>query len=533
MCELLLRGLNEDSPNLAETIECSLAMKVFMKNTDLGYYHLISLLMDRIEAVVGGNCDGKFKAELILWKFESHSPCLSTDADLLIAQAISHFHHFNDPALESTFYIQVGHYCFYAERKLSVALKYLHKALDLAKSHGDMRQEALVLNHLSQMKWATGDYGVAEKHAQASHRLAELAGDLHSQATALRSSAICYKSCGNIQNTIILCQRAQKLLQLCGTTIGSAHITLLQDLAEAQLQKSEYAEARNIHIQLARDVAAQDSYNIAWALLNMAQLDIILGTSKQDVLPNLDKATQLFNAHIYGYYNVLSVKIYCNIVLGQLHLREREILTAKDILQTCFKSSWGNDAQGVLLCMESLANIKGWPDSDFHWATGWAFVYLGYAKKLGDRIALHQALQFIGDVFQAEGDSATSTTLFIVALEGFTWMDIHRSRAECMLRLGDMAKGQGDVLKAIELWKTARPLFERSSQLKQVTQIDEKLAAITNNVLEEPTDSLMHLMQLNAPITPAAEENHTGTQAGEMGGERGEKDKYNEPVAVV
>ncbi|KAJ7462859.1 hypothetical protein FB451DRAFT_1494894 [Mycena latifolia] len=533
ICELLLRGLNQDNPNLAETIDCTLAMKLFTGNMASGYYHLIPLLMDQIEAVLPGNCDEKVKAQLMIWKFQSRSSTLSTDADLLITQAISHFHQFNDPALECRFYIQVGHYYLYTEGKITVALKYLHTALDLAKSRGDIRQEALVLNQLGLIKWDIGDYGVAQKHAQASHRLAGLAGDLHYQSLALRTSALCYKSCGDTQNTIFLCQRAQKLLELCGTTTGSVYRTLLYDLAEAQQLKSEYAEARNIYTELAREAATQEPYCYAWALLSIAQLDIIIGASKQDVLSNLDQAKALFNVQRYQYYNEVSAKIYCNIQLGKLHLREGEILTANCILQTGLKSTWGNDAQGALLCMESFANIKSWPESDFRWASGWAVVYLGYAKKLGNKIALHQALQFLGDVFQAEGDSSTSSSLFTVALEGFTWMDIHRSRAECMLRLGDLGKGHGEVVKAIELWKTARPLFERSSQLKQVTQIDERLAATPNNVLEETTDSLTYHGQLNAPIAAVLEETYEGSQADEMGEEGGETGKAQELVPIL
>ncbi|KAJ7482425.1 hypothetical protein FB451DRAFT_1441677 [Mycena latifolia] len=530
MGELLLRGLNQDNPNLAETIDCTVSMYYFTWNMKPGYHPLIAILMDQIEAVLPGNCDEKVKAQLMTWKFQSRSPTLSTDAALLITQAISHFHNFNDPALECRFYCLVGNYYFYTERKLSVALKYLDKALDLAKLHGDIRQEALVLAHLGEIKCSIGDYGAGQKHAQCSHRVAELAGDLHSQAKALRTSASCYRSCGDIKKAVILCQRAQKLLELCGTTTGSLYVTLLQDLGEAQLLKSEYAEARDIHVRLSRD--GQDPYNYAWGLLNIAQLDIIIGATKQDVLSNLDNAMALVDAHTYGYYNVVSAKIYCNIFLGHLHLREGEIVIAKGILQTGFKSTWENNPQGVLLCMESLANISCWPECDFLWAARWTVVYLGYAKKLGNNIALHQALQFLGDVLQTEGDNVTSTTLFTVALEGFTWMDIHRSRAECMLRLGDLAKGQGDLSKAIKLWKTARPLFERSSQVKQVTQIDERLAIITNNVPDETTDSLTRLGQLNAPIAVVADEICPGTQAGEREVE-GERAKDNELVLVV
>jgi hypothetical protein len=53
-----------------------------------------------------------------------------------------------------------------------------------------------------------------------------------------------------------------------------------------------------------------------------------------------------------------------------------------------------------------------------------------------------------------------------------------------MVRLGDIFRGH-NTLKAVELWTTARPLFERSSQAKQVGNVDQKLASVSENVLEE------------------------------------------------
>ncbi|KAJ7142573.1 hypothetical protein C8R44DRAFT_725913 [Mycena epipterygia] len=61
-------------------------------------------------------------------------------------------------------------------------------------------------------------------------------------------------------------------------------------------------------------------------------------------------------------------------------------------------------------------------------------------------------------------------------------MDIHQSRADCMLHLGDIAKNRGDLRMAVELWKEAHPLFERSSQVKDMVQIDTRLASINENM---------------------------------------------------
>jgi hypothetical protein len=77
----------------------------------------------------------------------------------------------------------------------------------------------------------------------------------------------------------------------------------------------------------------------------------------------------------------------------------------------------------------------------------------------------------------AQGDQSTASTLFVLALDGFTEMDVHRWRGDCMLRLGDISQDRGDLHNAATLWKAARPLFDRSSQAKSVARIDAKLAA--------------------------------------------------------
>jgi predicted kinase len=81
-------------------------------------------------------------------------------------------------------------------------------------------------------------------------------------------------------------------------------------------------------------------------------------------------------------------------------------------------------------------------------------------------------------VFLATKDDETATNLYIVALEGFTLMDVHHSRAQCMVRLGDLANKQGLASKAIGFWTTAHPLFERSLQAKDMAQINVRLSTV-------------------------------------------------------
>jgi hypothetical protein len=89
--------------------------------------------------------------------------------------------------------------------------------------------------------------------------------------------------------------------------------------------------------------------------------------------------------------------------------------------------------------------------------------------------------------------------LFTIALEGFTYMDVHRSRAECMVRLGDISNRCGDLLKAVEFWNTARPLFERSSQAKEVQCVDERLSHVGSNFLDHHRENIAHLVRLDVP----------------------------------
>ena len=51
-----------------------------------------------------------------------------------------------------------------------------------------------------------------------------------------------------------------------------------------------------------------------------------------------------------------------------------------------------------------------------------------------------------------------------------------------MLQLGKISQMNGDIAKAEEFWKSARLLFERASQGKQVALLDEKLLSIHSDI---------------------------------------------------
>jgi hypothetical protein len=110
-----------------------------------------------------------------------------------------------------------------------------------------------------------------------------------------------------------------------------------------------------------------------------------------------------------------------------------------------------------------------------------------------------QALRCLGQILSAQGEAETALSLFNVALDGFTFMDVHHWRADCMVRIADILQDCGEVMKAVELWKAARPLFERSSQMKDITWIDAKLAEVDPAVLADYGEQLQRLSELHAP----------------------------------
>jgi hypothetical protein len=131
--------------------------------------------------------------------------------------------------------------------------------------------------------------------------------------------------------------------------------------------------------------------------------------------------------------------------------------------------------------------------------TSWPTVFFVHSLKSKLKLNIYIALRFLGDVFLNGNDESTATSLFTIALEGFTYMDVHQGRADCMLRLGDISKEHGGLLKAVGLWKVAKPLFERSSQAKEVEKVNKRLAVVNNDVLEQHRNNLARLAELNAP----------------------------------
>jgi tetratricopeptide (TPR) repeat protein len=329
------------------------------------------------------------------------------------------------------------------------------------------------------------------------------------EARSIFIAAVCWCTLGNYQQSILLCNRAINLVALGAISGSSLNPDVLNSQAEAYKLKSEYVEARNIQTQnLDKNSVRQDPYFHGYILLNIAEIDLAMDAPKENVQKNIDAARLLFTN--MGFNSQI---VSCECLQAGLSLREGDHLGANIGFSKSLAVSRGKKNEIVTNCLERLADVSQW--NGFHGISTWPVVFLAHSLKSKQNLGINKAFQYLGDLFHAQDDEDTAVTLFTVALGGFTHMDVHRSRAECMLRLGDISKSHGDLLKAIKLWETAKPLFEQSSQGKQVVLIDKRLSTVGEDVQEQHRENLACLAELNAPLGPV--ENIDNTDLSNIG----------------
>ncbi|KAJ7166766.1 hypothetical protein C8R46DRAFT_1034771 [Mycena filopes] len=299
-------------------------------------------------------------------------------------------------------------------------------------------------------------------------------------------------SLGDYPNAMMEINKGKELTSLCGMTSSHVHHNFLNFEAEIHLCKSEYTEARQIYAtNLQESDPCAESYVIA--LLSIAQIDIIIGTRKELVRETLETA---YKTSVNTY--LLRGQTWCDLLSGHLDLRERNPASARAVFQDCLKSE---DSDAVIYSLEQLADVAQWP-TEFADEGKWPVLYLCQAHKTKDKLGLSKALLFTADLF-IEDDEITTQSLLTVALEKFTFMDVHCSRAQCMMQLGDLVQKNGKTTEAVELWKSARPLFERSLQARDVACIDDRLGTVEQ-------ESLAKLATLHAPMARLVDNSSQG-----------------------
>ncbi|KAJ7821097.1 hypothetical protein B0H14DRAFT_1336491 [Mycena olivaceomarginata] len=498
---ILHNGLQQGHPELNDIIYSICHLNVFSQLMGPG----ITPLIHQVHNILPHSEDHHLRTYVITEILRCWRETIISDPDTLVTKGLNHFEHFDDPDLKCQFYTSIADYYRGSASDLVKAIEFSQAAVSLAHSTGNTKMHSNALSNLALMNQQIGDYSTAQLQAFEAQRLARISANLDAEAHALNTQAKCLKWFGDYSRSVSTLKRSMHLLGLCGLSGGRTYRNLMNEQAEIHMLKSEYLEAYNIHVQNLKEMPAdQGDWNRGFFLLNIADLGVHMGYPKDSVFRNLDAARNIFETpeHIVGL-------AMCGAILGNFHLHKGEFHEAKMIFEQCIKLWTGKHTEIIFYCLEKLGNVSCWPQK--HSMSSWTVLFLALSLKSTNRLGMYQALQFLGDIFLSYNDEDTAVSLFTVALEGFTAMDVHRSRAECMLRLGDIHKRCNDLLKAVGHWETARPLFKRSSQAKQIVQIDERLASVGKDVHQQHRENLVKLAELkiSSDISDETEDDET------------------------
>ncbi|KAJ7100543.1 hypothetical protein C8R44DRAFT_747578 [Mycena epipterygia] len=433
--------------------------------------HLLKIRV--IPAVLPQPSDHRLEVVYAIEMLNKIDPSPITNPKLLIDEAMAHLQYCNDPALESDFYLSVGLYYALVPSDRPTSAKFSEQTLSSARLCEDSTRQANALNEIARLKGYLGDLFAAKRDAHEAQQMAHISGNFSTQASALKTEMTCLAYQGNLTRAVILGHRARELMQLCGLEGGPLDNGIMVNLAYIHMLKSEYQEARNIHVQLQNKSCPQQEYFNAFTQMNIAGIEIMVGAEFRDVQQNLENAKTTFGT--LGFTGRVNE---CEIMLADLSLRDGKASIAEEVLQNYLKDGHNNYKT---YCLQRLANVDTW-----------TVIYLAFAHQGKRKLELYKTLGFLGDVFLSQGDEQTVHKLFVVALEGFI--------ADGMLHLGDITKNRGDLIKAVELWKEARPLFERSLQVKDMAQIDTRLASIKENMPGTQPEALVQLTSLEAQL---------------------------------
>ncbi|KAJ7181035.1 hypothetical protein C8R46DRAFT_1187272 [Mycena filopes] len=485
--EVLQWGLQSKSLDLAETVQSTTSLNYFYQVTWGRRTHLL----DKIPIHL---CGPRQRVLHIIECLRGSPGEIQTQK--LLTEGISQFKHFQDPILEGRLYRHAAVRCG-ASGLQSQELQLLEKALALSQATGDDPSiQCYCLLAMAWFKRRNGEYMAAWKFGRHVKQLASQATNLLALSEALTICAASLTSLGNYPHAMMEIHKGKEVLVLCGMAHSELYNIFVNLEAEIYLCKSEYAEARRIHTTNLQAGLDPSSYHYVMTLVDIAQIDIPIGTRKELVRENLDTAYDTCRVNNYA-----RGQTWCDLFSGHLDLREGNPAPARALFQNCLKSNMGKDNDVIMYCLEQLADVAQWP-TEFYEQSKWPVLYLCQAHKIKDKLAVSKALLFTADLFM-EDNKVTAQSLLAVALEEFTFMDVHRNRAQCMMRLGDLAQKEGKTTEAAELWKSARPLFERSLQAKDVARIDDKLSALEQ-------ESLVKLTALHVPTTLSVDNSSEG-----------------------
>ncbi|KAF8174117.1 hypothetical protein K438DRAFT_122964 [Mycena galopus ATCC 62051] len=467
---LLVEGLESDCTDLRECIQGVIMFNDLNLTMNRGF----TPLMLRLPEILSRMDDHKLHGQFITEAFESMNFYVLSDPELAKDEAIKHFRLIQDRDGEMRLYHAVASYYVSHARDLQKGEDFYLRALSVASQPNSDVVRIKSLRGLALVEWHRGNYSRGLQLSRDICRIARASGNIWGELTGIRMQAMSYFSLGDFKHSTASLNEGKKLVVRASVQGGQIESMLMNIEAGVYHCKTEYSEARCIQEAILHQTSAVLSpMEHAYALMNVASLNIVTGASADVVSRDLNAATTFFQSAQYP--RGIS---HCEYYHADLRHREGDATGAR-VEYMRLAAAHDSDDDLVCLCLLKLADPTNPVHTDTE-AAQWAVVLLAFALHpvVRSLLTVHQALQRLGDVLVGQGADDTAFAILTLALDGFTHMDVHQSRAECMRTIGDVYVRRGDFFRARKMWEAARPLFDRSEQAKEVTRIDERLQTL-------------------------------------------------------
>ncbi|KAJ7730684.1 hypothetical protein DFH07DRAFT_969069 [Mycena maculata] len=466
LTSLLKQGLDVGGSDLKEVLYGIFYLDQFTRQN----YGNYSLLMVDIATHIERVDDNQLRGYYILHLFKA-TPCpiSPSEAPDMIEKGCRFFQLAEDLSGESRLQLIIAKYYLRAGNRTEPSI-HAEISLSLAEQADDNFRRTRALCTLAACKGVKGEFRQALLLARKAQYFAGRVGNFQHETEALMEEAGALVGLGNFSQVVEIGSRARQLVVASCLEGTEDDLDALDLNAYIHLYKTAYVDSRRAH-ELILQHTSPKKYALFYgnALTAIASIDVALGALKTEpeVLTSLIIPRQIFASS--GYLRGLPK---CDIVVADFLLTKGRHREAKQIYEKCVPASRG-DTDSLSACMRKLGDLSLWEDlrSTKHWAT----TYLAHGQITRSAPAVSWAFRLLGDIFLHERDDQTSATLFRVALEEFTRMDIYRGKAECFMRLGELALKTGQDTVAKELFSEARRMFLGSGMTAEAEQIDIRL----------------------------------------------------------
>ncbi|KAJ7239880.1 hypothetical protein C8J57DRAFT_1245696 [Mycena rebaudengoi] len=502
---VLSDAIRDDPPTQWKaTLESVIHFSRYLHVANRGGSSLMVELLPQVMLHPGTANYGLYFSELL--KLASVMP-LPIDVDGCIELGNHHFDGQQPSESQCQWYYSLG-FCYYRRNRFGEALHYLELALSLAEDESSI-MHCNLLHMTSQLLCSAGVPTRALTLAQKARHISELVGDKRSRTVAISIESWCHAATGNLLHAEKLCREAPE------------HYSIEEQLPIILRTKTEYQEARVILFKILdyRSSCRPPISDTVACQINLAIIAIEMGADVAVINHHLNAARTQCTSFVAYPRGIL----WCDSLTVNIHLQQGNIQLARQTLDKCLTSAQkAEDAEITGLCLLLLADIQHGLSS-YRETERWAVIYLAFGMTTTNRVATTKALCCIGDLLVIDGDNNAALSLFMAALDSFTFMDIHRARADCMVRMAAIFQQQAEVRKTVDLLQRARPLYERSSQEKDIIKIDTKLRDV--EVLSKDHENpLQQLVKLNVPVgnpgrTDITEPDEDAERDHNMGGE--------------